>query len=166
MKKKLSILLLLCICVGIVSGCGEKKEEKKKEETKPEATKTIECTLTQNTSGTKLNATYKIYATGEIVDKVETVEVVESSDSEVLNTIESQVRTQYENSNKRYGGTDFKITNDGKKMESKVTIDYSKYDMEKMVNENSVMKSLVDENNRLTVTGAKSIYTGMGAICK
>lgn len=162
MKKKLSILLLLCLCVGIVSGCSEKK----KEEEKKGESKTIECTLTQTTTEYKLNSTYKIFATGEVVDKVETVETIESEDAATLKTLESSVKTQYENSNKRYGGTDYKITNSGTKVESKVTIDYSKYDMEKMVNENSLMKSFVNEDNRLTVTGAKSLYTGMGATCK
>lgn len=162
MKKKLSILLLLCICAGMLSGCGEKK----KETPKKGESKTIECTLTQTATGYQLNATYKIFATGDIVDKVETVEIVDSSDDAILKQLETQVKTQYENNNKRYGGTDYKITNNGSKLESKVTIDYSKYDMEKMVNENSVMKSLVNEDNRLTVEGAKSLYETMGATCK
>ncbi|MCI8545476.1 MAG: YehR family protein [Bacilli bacterium] len=152
MKKMISVLLL-CVCIGIVSGCGAKK-------------KTVECTVTQTLSNYKLNATYKIYATGDVVDKVETVEVVESSDTSILKQLETQVTTQYEDNNKKYGGTDYKITNNGSKLESKVTIDYSKFDMEKMVSDNSAMKSLVNKKNRLTVKGATSLYETMGATCK
>lgn len=166
MKKMLSVLLLLCICAGIVSGCSEKKKEDTNSgKNKPE-TKTIECTLEQDLSDYKLNATYKIYATGDVVDKVETIEIVDSPNAEILNVLETNVKTQYENNSKRYGGTDYKITNDGSKIESKVTIDYSKYDMEKMVNDNSAMKSFLNSDNRLTVDGATSLYKAMGATCK
>lgn len=152
MKKMLSVLLL-CVCVGIVSGCGAKK-------------RTIECTVTQTLSDYKLNATYKIYATGEVVDKVETVEVVDSSDDSILKEFESTLNTQYGNNNTRYGGYDYKVTIDGTKLESKVTIDYSKVDMDKMVGDNSTMKNFVNSKNRLTVNGATSLYEAMGATCK
>ena len=152
MKKMLSVLLL-CVCIGVVSGCGAKK-------------RTIECTVTQNLSNYKLNATYKIYATGDVVDKVETIVVVDSSSNAVLKEFESTLNTQYGNNDKRYGGYDYKVTIDGSKLESKVTIDYSKVDMEKMISDNSAMKSFVNKKNRITVKGATSLYEAMGATCK
>lgn len=153
MKKMLSVVLLLCVSVGIVSGCGAKK-------------RTVECTTTQTLSDYKLNATYKIYATGDVVDKVETIEVVDSSNESVLKEFESTLNAQYGNNDKRYGGYDYKVTIDGSKLESKVTIDYSKVDMDKMVSDNSAMKSFLNKKNRLTVEGATSIYEAMGATCK
>ncbi|MCI9234050.1 MAG: YehR family protein [Bacilli bacterium] len=152
MKKMLSILLL-CVCIGIVSGCGSKK-------------RTIECTVTQTLSNYKLNATYKIYATGDVVDKVETLEVIDSSNEAVLKEFESTLNTQYGNNNKQYGGYDYKIGIEGSKLESKVTIDYSKVDMKKMVSDNSAMKNFVNNKNRLTVKGATALYEALGATCK
>ena len=157
MKKMLSILLL-CVCVGIVTGCGEKKEK--------EETKIVECTLTQTLSDYSLNATYKVYATGDVVDKVESVETVNSSDDSILEQFETTLNSQYGNNDKKYGGYDYKITIDGSKLESKVTIDYSKVNMDQMVKDNSAMKNFVNSKNRLTVDGATSLYKALGATCK
>lgn len=153
MKKILSVLSL-CMIVGIISGCGDKKE------------RTISCDLSQTLAAYELKSNYKIYATGDVVNKVETVETVTSSDESILDTFETSLNTQYETANKTYGGYTYKITNSDSKVESKVTIDYSKVDMDKMIKDNTAMKSYVNGKNRLTVDGALKIYEALGAVCE
>ncbi|MCI8446126.1 MAG: YehR family protein [Bacilli bacterium] len=151
--KKFITVIALTICVGIISGCSASE-------------KTITCTLSQNTIEYNLQATYKIYAKGSVVEKVETVETVTSSDEEVLETLQKTVEEQYKNFNQLYGGYTYDVVNDGSKVESKVTIDYSTLDMSKMASDNTALKPFVNSKNRLTLNGAKAIYEATGAICK
>ena len=151
--KKFITVIALTICVGIISGCSA-------------CEKTITCTLSQNTIEYNLQATYKIYAKGSVVEKVETVETVTSSDEEVLETLQKTVEEQYKNFNQLYGGYTYDVVNDGSKVESKVTIDYSTLDMSKMASDNTALKPFVNSKNRLTLNGAKAIYEATGAICK
>lgn len=151
--KKIGIVLSLCVCMGILSGCGAKA-------------KTIECNLSQKNASYEIKSTYKIYATGDVVDKVETVETATSQQSTILDTLEQSLNTQYENQQKLYGGYDFKVTKSDSKVESKVTIDYSKVNMDQMTKDNTALKSFVNKKNRLTVDGAISIYEALGAVCK
>ncbi len=151
--KKLMTVFALCVCVGVISGCGG-------------ASKTIECTLSQKDASYELKSTYKIMATGDVVDKVETVETATSSNKTILNTLESTLNKQYKNQQDSYGGYTYKVTNDGSKVESKVTIDYSKVDMKKFVEDNTALKKFVNKKNRLTVDGVVSIYEALGAVCK
>jgi len=58
------------------------------------------------------------------------------------------------------------ITNKDGKVVSKVTIDYSKIDIDKFVKENPAMKSYVNKYNQITLEGVKKMYESMGATCK
>ncbi len=157
MKKlvRLSFIFIMCICL---CACGKKK-------TKEDVT-TCKLESNQEGSGYKLEATYKIYSKKDVVSKVDTEEIVISEKEDVLNTFESSLKTQYKNNNDLYGGYDYKITKDGNKVTSKVVIDYSEMDMDKFIDNNSAMKSFVNKSNKLTLEGAKSIYTSVGAKCE
>ena len=151
--KKMLVALSLFVCVGILSGCGEKE-------------RTIECTLSQKTTSYELKSTYKIFATGEVVDKVETVETATSEQDSILDTLKETLDEQYASQQELYGGYTYDVTKTDSKVESKVTIDYSKVDMDKLASDNTAIKKFVDKNNRLTVDGAVAIYEGLGAVCE
>ncbi len=145
-------LVVLCIVVLALTGCGKKSG-------------TIKCTMDKDLTYYKIESTYTINYTGKTVDSVDTVEKVSSDNSKVLDTFEKTLKETYEAADKSYGGytTDIKRT-DGEVV-STVTIDYSKMDISKFVKDEPSLKSYVD-GDKLTVDGIKSIYVAMGATCE
>jgi uncharacterized lipoprotein YehR (DUF1307 family) len=154
MKKKV-LFVMLGLVLLLVTGCGNKMEVTK-------------CTLTNDnkTSGYKLEAVYKIYAKNDEVQKVETTEIVTSSNSSVLSYFESYINKTYKTYNDSYGGYTYNVTNSDGKVTSKVTIDYNKLNIKQFVKDNSSMKSYVDSNNMITTDGMKTLYEKLGASCQ
>lgn len=154
MKKLLGSTLLVFITVLFVTGCGSS------------ATKVCTYESDQSASGYKLKSEYKIYADGDVVSKVETTETVESKNNTVLAYFEKSLKEQYQTNNDKYKGYDFEITNKDGKVVSTVTIDYSKMNLTKFIEDNQAMKSFVNKDNKLTVKGVQAMYESIGATCK
>jgi len=74
-------------------------------------------------------------------------------------------RSFYDENEKNYGGYTVNITNENGKVVSKVKIDYSKMDLEKLVNDQPAMSAFI-KDKKFTKTGAQSIYEAMNATCK
>lgn len=169
MKKLLKSLLVISMVV-LISGCGDKKEEVQNqgETPKQEATeKTYKCSLTSNdvVNGYKLESLYEIYAKDDVVKEVVTEEKVTSEDNAILDTFETTLNDTYKATDETYGGYDYEIVRSGDELVSTTTIDYSAMDLKKYVEDNSVLKSYVNDNNELTVEGIKKLYTSLGATC-
>lgn len=126
------------------------------------------CTLDsdQSANGYKLNSEYNIYATGNVVTSVKTTEVVTSDKEEILKYFQNTLNTQYEAANKSYGGYSFDIKKSDNKITSNVTIDYNKMNLKKFVQDNASMKSYINKDNKITLSGAKKLYESLGATCK
>lgn len=154
--KKLLCVTALSVLILITSGCGTEKEVMKT------------CTLTQNNVAENYNmvSEYKIYGKGKTVQKAVTVETVTSSDQEILDYLEEYAKNAYEANNKAYGGYSNTITNENGKLVSETTVDYSKMDVKKFVEDNSVMKNFVNSKDELLIEGLIQIYEATGAICK
>ena len=154
MKKVIYSVTLVLTVVLFTAGCG--------------SSNTIKCTLEsdQSASGYKIKAEYVIYKDGDIASKVETTETIESSNTTVLSYFEKSAKEQYKTNNEKYGGYDYKITNENGKVTSKVIVDYTKQDLNKFIEDNPAMKSYVNEDNKLTVDGVKTMYESLGATCK
>ena len=154
MKKYVYSLALVLVGILCVTGCGSSSK--------------VTCTYEsdQSASGYKLKSEYNIYSDGDVVTKVETTETVESKNNTVLSYFEKQLKEQYKTNNEKYKGYDYKVTNKDGKVVSEVTIDYSKMDLNKFVEDNTAMKSFVNKDNKLTVKGVKSMYESIGAKCK
>lgn len=152
MKKFIFLLPIFILCL---TGCGNEK------------TGSIVCTLSSKdaVNGYQLNSTYKINYKGEIVESVETEEVVTSDKEEILSTFETSLNNTYKKTNDTYGGYTYKVTKEDGKVTSKVTIDYSKMDIEQFVTDQPALKSYVKDNKLLT-DGLKSMYETLGATCK
>lgn len=155
MKRGLKAFYLTLI-VLVLAGCGNEEQ----------TIKTCNYTLTDNTTGYKIVSEYKVYSTGKVVDKVETVETVTSESESILDYFEETINTTYKIQSETYGGYTYNITNENGKVVSTVTIDYSKMDLEKYVSDNSVMKNFVNDANRITTDGVISIYEAIGATCE
>lgn len=157
MRKGLKILFISMIIILLV-GCNNK-------DTNKEITK--KCTLSQNQSsnGYTLDSKYEIHSKNGYVTKVITKETVESESEEVREYFKSTLEDSYKSTNEKYGGYTYSITENDNKVISNVTINYSKMDIEKFIEDNSQMSSYV-KNNKLTLDGIVAIYEALGAICK
>ena len=149
MKKIVSLVVVLSLCI-LLTGCG----------------KALKCSSSSEQKNYSISTDYVIKSNKDIVTKVTIKQVIESSDKKVLKNFESQLKSQYESNNKAYGGYDYKLKISGKKLTADITIDYTKFDLDKFVKANAAMKEYVNKNNKLTLEGAKKMYKSTGATCK
>ena len=126
----------------------------------------LKCSSSSKQKDYTISTDYVIKSNKDIVTKVTIKQVIESKDKDVLKNFESQLKSQYESNNKAYGGYDYKLKISGKKLTADITIDYTKFDLDKFVKANAAMKEYVNKNNKLTLEGAKKMYKSTGATCK
>lgn len=157
MKKFLKLVAVLLVVV-ILCGCGVKSEEEK----------VIKCTSSQKdlTNGYEIRSEYNIYTKGDIVKSVKTKETVTSDQESILSYFQTTLNTTYEKYNNEYGGYKYEVVKDGNIVTSDVEIDYSKMDIKKFSDDNTSLKSYMNDNNELTVDGLKSMYKSLGATCE
>ena len=155
MKK---LLFLIPIFMLILTGCGE---------TESNEVKSISCTLSTNdvVNGYQLNSTYKINYVDKYVKTVETEEIVTSDNETIIDTFEETLNNTYQKTNEAYGGYDYKVTKENGKVTSKVTIDYSKMNLQQFITDQPTLKSY-SKDNKLLVEGIKEMYTSLGATCE
>ena len=131
-------------------------------------TKVVKCTKNndQGASGYTINSTYEIVSSGDKVSKVEIEEVITSKNNTTLAYFEDRLKTQYENQNKKYKGYTVKTKTEKGKTIVNVTIDYSKFDVEKFANDNDIIKSDIKKSKKMTSDIAKKYYESLGTTCK
>lgn len=157
MKKGVKFFTILAVMFLLV-GCGTNNDK--------EVVK--KCTLVsdQSASGYSLNSVYEIHAKGNIVNSVVTEETVTSDNESILTYFESQLNTSYKTASDTYGGYTYSVEKTDNQVTSKVTIDYTKMNMDKFVEDNSSMKAYVNSKNEITLDGVTNIYESLGATCK
>ena len=153
------MILLFCIFIGIVTGCGSKEKESVQD-------KTVTCTLSQNFSSYEIKSTYTIYSKGDAVDKVEISETATSDNEEIINSLETAFNAQYTTLNNKYNGYTNTVTKNGSKVENKATADYNEIDINKFIEDNELLKEYVNSDNRLTLNGIIAFYEGNNATCE
>lgn len=173
MRKYLKIFLVFVISFVLV-GCGNNSEDVEKEpngkiaEEKEEVkTKVVSCKLEKEDTANSytLVTTYELTVEDEIVKQNKMKEVITSSSQDMLTYFETYMKTTYESMNSKYGGYEYSITNDGKQVISNTTIDYTKVDIEKMVEDDASMKLMVNSDNKVTLSGVKTVYKTLGIEC-
>lgn len=130
-------------------------------------TQTLTCTNTSNqsASGYTLESTYVIKSKNNIVKEIKIEEVITSEDQDVLKRFEDQFNEQYEYNKNTYGGYEYKVINKDNKVSTDVLIKYTKVDMKIIISNNEAMKEYT-KNDKLTLSGAKTMYEKSGATCK
>ena len=156
MKKIISLSLVIVACLTLC-GCGCSNKSKKA---------STKCSLESNQKDYKLETTHKIYSNKDIVTKVESKTTITSSNKEKLEQFEKDLSSQYKLLNTTYGGYDYNVKISGDKLEAKITVDYTKYDMKKFVDNNIAMKDFVNDKNEFTLELAKKYYLSTGAKCE
>lgn len=150
-------MFVLVITVALITGCSN---------TEKEIVKTCTSTLNDVANGYKLQSDYKIYAKGNVVEKVETTEIITSDDETALSYFAEYLESTYVTANKIYGGHTNTVTKEDGKVISKTTIDYTVMNINKYVEDNSAMKNYVNSDNKLLLDGVISIYEDLGATCE
>lgn len=152
MKNIFKIAFCFCIIL-LMTGCG---------------TKVVKCTNNndQGASGYTIDSTYEIYSSNDVVNKVEIKEVITSKNNTTLVYFEDKLKKKYEQLNKLYKGYTIKTKTEKGKTTVDVTIDYTKTDVEKFVNENDIIKAAFKKDKKMTSDIAKTYYESLGATCK
>ena len=119
----------------------------------------------QSKNGYILETKYVIKSKKDIVENVDITQTITSDKKEVLTKFENQFKEQYSYNKKVYGGYNYKISSNSKRVLSKVDIDYKKFDMQKFIKNNVAMKQYT-KDNKFTLEGAKKLYSSSGAVCK
>ena len=155
--RRVKIVLGFCLsfCMMLVlTACGSSNEE------------VLTCTLKQDVGNYELESTYKAYHVNGIVNRVETIEVVSSDDSSILSAFETTLNASYKTMNNLYGGYKYSVTINGNKLTAKADIDYTELDLDKLIKADSSMKSIVNNDNKITLDGVRTLYEQLGAKCK
>ena len=152
--KNIKYLLLFVLLGVLFAGCGSNE-------------KVIKCTNTINQGGIDYSATYEIYVdNNDIVKKVTTTEILKSDDNDYLEQSKESAESLYESASKEYGGYTYSVKVNGNTLTSKCTIDYTKMNVKKYVEDNPTLNTFADENNNVTLSGIKNLYSQFGAKCE
>lgn len=151
--KKIKYLLVVLLAVVFVTGCGS-------------SNKTLKCTNKIEVEGINYSATYEIvYDSDEHVKEVTSTETIKSDDEDYLTEAKESSEQLYKSNDKTYGGYNYKISVSGDTLTSKCTIDYSKMDVKKYV-EDTGLEDFADKDNNVKLSGVISIYEQLGATCE
>lgn len=140
------------LVVFLVTGCSSSEE------------KTMTCTRTINQSGMKTNLNYKVTYSGDYVNRVQSEESIETSDTTTLNTYKEQIEKIY-TPYKDIKYYTYNVTIDGNKLVSTVDINYAKIDTKKLIEIDSANSQLINDG-KVKLSSVKSLYEQLGATCK
>ena len=152
MKRKYLFLAVTMLVVFLVTGCSSSEE------------KTMTCTRTMNQSGMKTNLNYKVTYSGDYVNRVQSEESIETSDTTTLNTYKDQIEKIY-TPYKDIKYYTYNVTIDGNKLVSTVDINYAKIDTKKLIEIDSANSQLINDG-KVKLSSVKSLYEQLGATCK
>lgn len=152
MKRKYLFLAVTMLVVFLVTGCSSSEE------------KTMTCTRTMNQSGMKTNLNYKVTYSGDYVNRVQSEESIETSDTTTLNTYKEQIEKIY-TPYKDIKYYTYNVTVDGNKLVSTVDINYAKIDTKKLIEIDSANSQLINDG-KVKLSSVKSLYEQLGATCK
>ncbi len=152
MKRKYLFLAVTMLVVFLVTGCSSSKE------------KIMTCTRTMNQSGMKTNLNYKVTYSGDYVNRVQSEESIETSDTTTLNTYKEQIEKIY-TPYKDVKYYTYNVTVNGNKLVSTVDINYAKIDTKKLIEIDSANSQLINDG-KVKLSSVKSLYEQLGATCK
>lgn len=152
MKRKYLFLAVTMLVVFLVTGCSSSEE------------KTMTCTRTMNQSGMKTNLNYKVTYSGDYVNRVQSEESIETSDTTTLNTYKEQIEKIY-TPYKDIKYYTYNVTIDGNKLVSTVDINYAEIDTKKLIEIDSANSQLINDG-KVKLSSVKSLYEQLGATCK
>ena len=152
MKRKYLFLAVTMLVVFLVTGCSSSEE------------KNMTCTRTMNQSGMKTNLNYKVTYSGDYVNRVQSEESIETSDTTTLNAYKEQIENVY-TPYKDVKYYTYNVTVNGNKLVSTVDINYAKIDTKKLIEIDSANSQLINDG-KVKLSSVKSLYEQLGATCE
>ena len=150
MKK---IIILGVALLILVTGCGTEKEQK------------MICTRTSNMNGVKIDLRYEVTYQGNNVNKVESTEKVESDSKETLNTYKEAVENLYSNFD-NIENYKYNVIIEENTLTSTVNIDYTKIDINELLEIDSSVQQLLNDNKKVDLDKITQVYESAGAVCE
>ena len=185
MKRKYLFLVVLGCCLLLLTGCGTDSNknltegnsgaesstkgnsgnDSSNEESKEQV---MIChnssSQTSSQNNVKLDLTYTVYYVDDYVTRVKSVEEVESDDTDLLEAYQDQVEKIYEPyKNVRY--YDYEVVISGKRLTSRVDIDYEHIDTDKLIDIDSSNATLI-KDGKVAIYNIENIYKQKQANCE
>ncbi len=148
-------LLIVLGMVFLLSGCGEKE------------IKSLHCTIHSKNviDGYEVNSTYDAVGEKGYAKTVTTKEETVSDSAETLDLFEETIKTTYKNMNDTYGGYTYTVNRESNKVVADVTIDYSKMNLNKMLEDQPVLDKYI-KDGKMLMSGLQKMYEDLGATCE
>ncbi len=148
-------LLIVLGMVFFLSGCGSKE------------LKSLHCTVHSKNviDGYEVNSTYDANGEKGYAKTVTSKEEAISESQETLDMFEETIKETYTNMNGNYGGYTFTVTRESNKVIADVTIDYSKMDLKKMLEDQPGLDKYI-KDGKMKMSGLKAMYEDLGATCE
>lgn len=150
MKKSFIILGILLL---LVTGCGQTQAEEK-----------MVCTRTVNMNNVQMDLRYEVYYEGDNVNKVQSTEKVISDDEATLQTYQDQVESIYSNFD-NVEHYNYEVSIEGDTLTSTTDIDYTKIDMDQLLEIDSSVEQLLNDNGKIDLDNITKVYEQAGATC-
>ena len=127
-------------------------------------TGTLICTYTETSTETKIFAEYQAKYKNRIVTRVKTVEKITLSTKEEVEAYKETLQEIY----KPYNEIEYYENNISIKdttLNSVTTINYEKVDIEVLLQKNKYFETIINKQNKVSVTKLKKLYEENGAKC-
>lgn len=127
-------------------------------------TGTLICTYTETSTKTKISAEYQAKYKNRIVTRVKTVEKITLSTKEEVEAYKETLQEIY----KPYNEIEYYENNISIKdttLNSVTTINYEKVDIEVLLQKNKYFETIINKQNKVSVTKLKKLYEENGAKC-
>lgn len=166
MKKKILMLLIICIC--LLTGCGEKEEKLLDTDISnnidlDEKDAKMVCTADYDYNDLHYvtGAKYVVFADKDNkVTKIVSREVTKSNDKSILNNAESLYQDNI-NKIESYGGYSYEINKDKNTLTVDVTIDYTNFNIKQYKEDNKT-----DISEEPTIDEIYKSYVSLGVKCE
>lgn len=174
--KTVTKCIIAIVSIFLITGCGNENKKKEKELTanlsneivlsEEGASAVCKADTDMNSDNTYvIGAKFVIYAdSNDIVTKMISIQLAESNDIQQLQAVMSRTEEDHDLA-KEFGGYEYEISLDGNRLTTKVTIDFTEMDMEKMVEADSSLLTYLNDDYKYTLKEYMRMYEAVGVTC-
>lgn len=158
MKKRYLFLAIVMMGVFLITGCSSKSKDIVNNGN------VMTCTRSVNKNGMKTSLNYKVYYDGDDVTRIKSEESIQMENNQSLKGYKEQIEKVYE-PYKNVKFYNYNIAIRGNKLISKVDINYSKIDTNKLIEIDKANSQIITDG-KIKVSSVKNLYEKLGATCK
>ena len=158
MKKRYLFLTIVMVGVFLITGCSSKSKDIVNNGN------VMTCTRSVNKNGMKTSLNYKVYYDGDDVTRIKSEESIQMENNQSLKGYKEQIEKVYE-PYKNVKFYNYNVAIRGNKLISKVDINYSKIDTNKLIEIDKANSQIITDG-KIKVSSVKSLYEKLGATCK